>query len=88
MAGEKAPRMGPLDEVLKTSIRMPRRLLRHVDEMGTKLGLPNQTIYTLGTIKMLLELAPLLEGTKKRQQMVKELHTYFQNQFAEAGIKP
>ncbi len=84
MAGKKQTRTGPLDEVTKTSIRMPRRLLRQVDDLATKLGLSNQSIYTLGTIRMLLELAPLVENIEKRQQMVRKLASYFQKHLEEA----
>ncbi len=85
MAAEKATRAGALDELVKTSIRLPLRIVKEVDEVGAKLGISNQTIYTLGTFRMLLELGPQLHGIQKKQQMIRKLERYFQNLFKEAG---
>lgn len=79
-----ASRKGPLDERVKTDLRMPMRVLREVDDLCHKLGMSKNTFFTMATVLLVVQLTPLLGGKKKRQTMIGDLEALFQKVMGDA----
>lgn len=75
---------GPLDERVKTDVRISGRVLRLVTEQSHVLGLSKNALFTLGACLLTAKLVPLLRGVKKRSAMLDRLEDLFRGTIEEA----
>lgn len=75
---------GPLDERVRTDVRMSKRVLRTLQEQGEVLGIPKNALFTIGACFLAARLIPLLSGVKKRAQMLDDIENLFKEVLEEA----
>ncbi len=80
--GESAK--GPLDERVRTDVRMSERVLRILGEQGQKLGMPKNAMFTMGACLLAARLVPLIQGVKKRSAMLDKIEALFWETIKEA----
>lgn len=78
-----ASNKGPLDERVKTDIRISERVMRHIEDAIHPLGIPKNTFFTLASCDYVVKLAPLVKGTKKREKMILDIERLFQKTLKE-----
>lgn len=76
--------MPNLDERVKTDVRFPERVMRHLTEQATRLGIPKNAYITMALCRMVADLARFTKGKKKRQQILRDVEALFQKTMAEA----
>jgi hypothetical protein len=65
---------GPLDERVRTDLRISGRVLRVLGEQGRKLGIPKNALFTLGACLISAKLVPMLaRGPRKRNEMLDDI---------------
>ena len=73
-----------LDDRVRTDVRMSRRVLTILGEQGRVLGLPKNSMFTLGACLLAAQLAPMISGTKKRSLMLDKIEALFSDIVSEA----
>lgn len=68
---------GPLDQRVRTDVRMSERVLRILGEQGRVLGIPKNAMFTIGACFLAANLTPLLAGVKKRGVMLDKIEALF-----------
>ena len=79
-----ASRTGPLDERVKTDLRMPMRVLREVEDACHRLGMSKNTFFTLATVLLAVKVAPIISAKKKRATLLRHLEEMFQKVMKDA----
>ena len=75
---------GPLDERVKTDIRISERVLRVVSEQSQTLGIPKNALFAMAVCLLSVRLVPMLAGVKKRATMLSRIEVLFQETLKEA----
>ncbi len=75
---------GPLDERVKTDIRISERVLRVVSEQSQTLGIPKNALFAMAVCLLSVRLVPMLRGAKKRSTMLTKIEGLFQETLKEA----
>lgn len=57
--------LGPQKDRVKTDLRLPPKLMKQVEVVSTKLGIPKNAFFTVAACKFLIELSALLTPVKK-----------------------
>lgn len=73
-----------LSERVKTDMRLPRALIRHVEEMAELVGLPKNAFFTIAAAQLAASLARGYVPGKKREKMLRELEREIQKIFRDA----
>ena len=76
--------MANLDDRVRTDLRFPERVMRHLTEQAVRLGIPKNAYITMALCSQIASLARFTQGSKKRQQILKEVEALFQKTMAEA----
>lgn len=79
--------LGPVEERVKTDLRLPRELVAGVDVLTELLGIPRNAFYALATARLVIELSSLLEDVKKRRVMLEEVGQLFQKTLKAAKMR-
>ena len=75
---------GPLDERVKTDIRISEQVLRVVSEQSQTLGIPKNALFAMAVCLLSVRLIPMLKDTKKRSAMLAKIEGLFQETMKEA----
>jgi len=70
--------LGPVKDRVKTDIRLPKALVKHVDAVCEILGVPKNAFFVLAAGKLVVELSPLLSTKAKRSVIVRDVEALFQ----------
>lgn len=73
-----------IDERVKTDVRMPQRVMRHLDEQSQRLGIPKNSYMMMALCRQIADMARFTQSKKKRQALLKDLNDLFQKTMAEA----
>lgn len=76
--------MANLDDRVKTDVRFPERVMRHLTEQAARLGVPKNAYITMALCRQLADLARFTQGKKKRQQILRDVQDLFQKTLGEA----
>lgn len=76
--------MANLDDRVKTDVRFPERVMRHLSEQAVRLGIPKNAYITMALCRQIADLSRFTQGKKKRQAILKDLDNLFQKTMGEA----
>ena len=76
--------MASLDDRVKTDVRFPERVVRHLGEQARRLGIPKNAYITMALCRQIADLSRFTQGKKKRQQILKDVEELFQKTMTEA----
>ncbi len=76
--------MASIDDRVKTDVRMPQRVMRHLDEQSRRLGIPKNSYFILALCRQVADMARFIKGKKKRQALLKDVEDLFQKTIADA----
>jgi len=72
------------DARVKTDMRLPRLLVKHVDSIVNQVGIPKNALFTIAASMTVVQLMSLLTPGKKRLRIFYELEELVQKTFEEA----
>lgn len=78
--------MGSLDDRIKTDVRFPERVMRHLTEQARQLGIPKNAYITMALCRQMADMSKLLGTKKKRQQLLNDLEDLFQKTLMEVRL--
>lgn len=70
--------LGPMQDRVKTDVRLPKKLAKHIEKTCEALGIQKNAFFVLAAGKLLTELGPILMPGKKRGAAVKDVDELFQ----------
>lgn len=76
--------MRSLDDRIKTDVRFPERVLRHLTDQANRLGIPKNAYVTMALCRQIADLARFTQGKKKRQALLNDVASLFQKTLDEA----
>ena len=73
-----------LDDRIRTDLRFPERVMRHLTEQAERLGIPKNAYITMALCRQIVDMSRFMKGSKKRAQLLKEVEALFQKTMDEA----
>lgn len=73
-----ASNIGPLEDRVKTDVRLSKSVLKQVELLAYKIGVPKNTFFVLGISLLASQLLPLLASDKKRKDLLRDVEKLFQ----------
>ena len=73
-----------LSERVKTDMRLPRVLIKHVEEMAELVGIPKNAFFTVAAAQLATVLSKRYAPGKKRRKMLDELEALMLKTFSDA----
>jgi len=77
------PILGDVSKRVKTDLRLPRDLMRHVEAVCAAAGVPKNAFFALASALFLIRMSPALEG-RKRKEVLKYIEDMFQKVISNA----